>query len=135
MKLYRGQPAYSWILLGVLLFAFPLSSEARNPYRKIFFEDAYPELVGTEVEDLISNDNHCGMCRILPEVGDEHASRFCLRKGLTHDNIDVLPFTSIREVQGQPGAFVVEDAFGVFGEQQRLRGNIGGLQRRQQILS
>ncbi len=58
-------PGLSFVIHIVLLSALsalPIDSDARNPYRKIFFEDAYPELVGTELEDLISNDNHCGVC-------------------------------------------------------------------------
>jgi heterodisulfide reductase subunit A len=52
--------------------------------------------------------DHCGMCRLLPEVGSLDSARFCLRKGLVHDRIRVLPHTRVQRVQGEPGDFHVE---------------------------
>ena len=53
-------------------------------------------------------NNHCGMCRMLPEVGRIQSSRFCLRKGLFHDGIDIFPNSTVQEVRGEPGSFEVE---------------------------
>lgn len=50
-------------------------------------------------------NDHCGMCRMLPFIGREHASQFCMRKSLFHDNISILPNTSIVDVSGEPGDF------------------------------
>lgn len=53
-------------------------------------------------------NNHCGMCRMLPEVGRIQSSRFCLRKGLFHDGIEVLPNSTMQEVRGEPGSFEID---------------------------
>ena len=51
--------------------------------------------------------NHCGMCKMLPLVQRDAASQFCLRKGLFHENIDILLSTEISAVEGEPGNFTV----------------------------
>lgn len=51
--------------------------------------------------------DHCGMCRMLPFVGREHASQFCMRKTLFHDNITIVPDTEVVACEGEPGAFQV----------------------------
>ncbi|MEN8254939.1 MAG: hypothetical protein ABFR33_05655, partial [Verrucomicrobiota bacterium] len=45
-----------------LLFVIPLASQARNPYKKTFFEDVYPSADGTILSDVASNPGHCGAC-------------------------------------------------------------------------
>ncbi len=47
--------------------------------------------------------NHCGMCKMLPLVERDAGSQFCLRKGLYHDNIDILTGTELTGVEGEPG--------------------------------
>ncbi len=49
--------------------------------------------------------DHCGMCKMLPVVGREAGSEHCMRKGLFHDNIRILPFTEVQELSGDPGAY------------------------------
>ncbi|CAB5114700.1 heterodisulfide reductase, subunit A/methylviologen reducing hydrogenase, subunit delta [Olavius algarvensis associated proteobacterium Delta 3] len=51
--------------------------------------------------------NHCGMCKMLPLVERDAASQFCLRKGLFHENIDILLNTDVSAVDGEPGNFTV----------------------------
>lgn len=51
--------------------------------------------------------DHCGMCRMLPFVGREYASQFCMRKSLFHDNITILPETEVVGCQGEAGNFDV----------------------------
>ncbi len=51
--------------------------------------------------------NHCGMCKLLPLVHRDQSSQFCLRKGLFHDNIDLLPSCELRHLDGEPGNFTV----------------------------
>ena len=72
----------------------------------VLLVDATPAIGGllTKLDHQFPN-NHCGMCRILPEVGSELSSNVCLRKGLFHDNIDILPDTTLRGLSGEPGAF------------------------------
>ncbi len=49
--------------------------------------------------------NHCGMCRMLPLVERDAGSQYCLRKGLFHENIDILLSTELTDIEGEPGSF------------------------------
>ncbi|MCG6894513.1 MAG: FAD-dependent oxidoreductase [Desulfobacteraceae bacterium] len=51
--------------------------------------------------------NRCGMCKMLPMVERDAASQFCLRKGLFHENIDILTATELSAVEGEAGRFTV----------------------------
>nr|WP_321257340.1 FAD-dependent oxidoreductase [uncultured Pseudodesulfovibrio sp.] len=51
--------------------------------------------------------DHCGMCKMLPLMSRDSSSQYCLRKGLFHDNIDILLSTEVAEVEGEPGKFFV----------------------------
>jgi heterodisulfide reductase subunit A len=51
--------------------------------------------------------NHCGMCRMLPLLERDAGSQFCLRKGLFHENIEILTATRLAAVEGEPGRFTV----------------------------
>jgi heterodisulfide reductase subunit A len=51
--------------------------------------------------------DHCGMCRMLPLMARDSSSQFCLRKGLFHDNIDIMLSTELVELEGEPGKFFV----------------------------
>ncbi|MBW1900579.1 MAG: response regulator [Deltaproteobacteria bacterium] len=51
--------------------------------------------------------NHCGMCKMLPLVDRDNSSQYCLRKGLFHENIDILLSTDLLSVQGEPGNYQV----------------------------
>jgi heterodisulfide reductase subunit A len=49
--------------------------------------------------------DHCGMCKMLPLVERDTASQYCLRKGLFHENIDILLQTELKDLAGEPGKF------------------------------
>jgi len=51
--------------------------------------------------------DHCGMCQMLPLVRRDAASQHCLRRGLFHENIDILLSTEVTAVEGDPGKFRV----------------------------
>ena len=51
--------------------------------------------------------DHCGMCKMLPLVDRDASSQYCLRKGLFHENIDILLSTELVSVSGEPGNFEV----------------------------
>ena len=51
--------------------------------------------------------NHCGMCKMLPLVDRDISSQYCLRKGLFHENIEILLSTDLLSVQGEPGNYQV----------------------------
>lgn len=52
--------------------------------------------------------DHCGMCRMLPMVGREYSSEYCMRKDLYHENIEIIPFSEVTKVDGEAGNFTVE---------------------------
>lgn len=52
--------------------------------------------------------DHCGMCRMLPMVGREYSSEYCMRKSLHHENIEILPFTEVANISGEAGNFQVD---------------------------
>ncbi len=49
----------------------------------------------------------CGYCRSLPMFDRDRSSQHCLRKGLVHENIEILLSTELMSVQGEPGDFTV----------------------------
>ncbi len=51
--------------------------------------------------------NGCGMCKMLPLVARDAGSQYCLRKGLFHENIDILLSTEIATIAGEAGHFEV----------------------------
>ncbi len=59
--------------------------------------------------------NKCGMCKMLPMVDRDASSQYCLRKGLFHENINILLSTELKEIEDEPGHFQVS-----LREKQRL---------------
>jgi heterodisulfide reductase subunit A2 len=51
--------------------------------------------------------DRCGMCKMLPLLDRDAASQTCLRRGLFHENIEVLLSTEIAAVAGEAGNFQV----------------------------
>ena len=49
----------------------------------------------------------CGMCKMLPLFNRDEGSQYCLRKGLFHENIEILPSTDLMSVEGEAGQFKV----------------------------
>jgi heterodisulfide reductase subunit A len=49
--------------------------------------------------------DHCGMCKMLPLVERDSSSQFCLRKGLFHENIEIMLSTELVKLEGEPGQF------------------------------
>lgn len=45
----------------------------------------------------------CGYCRMLPMFDRDRSSQHCLRKGLFHENIEILLSTELISVEGKPG--------------------------------
>ncbi len=76
---------------------------------RVLMTDASPAIGGVLSKlDYQFPSDHCGMCKMLPMVGREYASQYCMRKSLFHDNIKIMPFTEVVAVRGDPGAFEVE---------------------------
>ena len=53
-------------------------------------------------------DGHCGMCRLLPMLGRDAGVQTCLKRGLFHDDIQVLTRTTLTDLKGRPGAYTAE---------------------------
>jgi heterodisulfide reductase subunit A len=49
----------------------------------------------------------CGYCRMLPMFDRDQSSQHCLRKGLAHENIEILLSTQLISVEGEPGDLTV----------------------------
>ena len=49
----------------------------------------------------------CGMCKMLPLFDRDASSQYCLRKGLFHENIEILLGTELVSLDGEPGRFQV----------------------------
>jgi heterodisulfide reductase subunit A2 len=74
----------------------------------VLLTDSSPAIGGILSKlDVQFPSDHCGMCRMLPFVGRENASQFCMRKSLYHDNITILPDTEVLACEGEPGRFTV----------------------------
>ncbi|MGA7563813.1 MAG: FAD-dependent oxidoreductase [Desulfobaccales bacterium] len=80
---------------------------AESGYQVVLTDDS-PQMGGILAKlDYQFPTDHCGMCRMLPLVGREYASQFCMRKSLFHENIEILPFTEISSVKGDGGNYQV----------------------------
>jgi heterodisulfide reductase subunit A len=81
---------------------------AESGYKVILTNDS-PQMGGILAKlDYQFPTDHCGMCRMLPLVGREYASQYCMRKSLFHEHIEILPFTEITAVKGEGGNYQVE---------------------------
>ena len=70
--------------------------------------DRAPNLGGTLTQlDYQFPSDHCGMCKMLPLVERDSSSQYCLRKGLFHENIDIMLNTELQGMEGEPGKFEV----------------------------
>ena len=70
--------------------------------------DRSPHLGGilTQLDQQFPTDR-CGMCKMLPLVDRDASSQYCLRKGLFHENIEILLSTELSSVEGEAGNFQV----------------------------
>ncbi|MBW2129257.1 MAG: FAD-dependent oxidoreductase [Deltaproteobacteria bacterium] len=80
---------------------------AEQGYRVTLIDRA-PSLGGVLSQlDYQFPSDHCGMCKMLPLVERDAGSQYCLRKGLFHENIDILLSTELVGLDGEPGKFQV----------------------------
>ncbi|MFH1152607.1 MAG: response regulator [Pseudomonadota bacterium] len=68
--------------------------------------DSAPAIGGilSQLDYQFPNDG-CGMCKMLPLVNRDASSQFCLRKGLFHENIQIMLNTRLTAVHGEPGKY------------------------------
>ncbi len=70
--------------------------------------DKAPNIGGilSQLDYQFPNDR-CGMCKMLPLVNRDSSSQYCLRKGLFHENINIMLGTRLTNIEGEPGKFKV----------------------------
>ena len=63
--------------------------------------DKAPNLGGilTQLDYQFPTD-HCGMCKMLPLVERDASSQYCLRKGLFHENIEIMLSAELVALEG-----------------------------------
>ncbi|MFZ2448034.1 MAG: response regulator [Syntrophobacteraceae bacterium] len=73
---------------------------------RVFLIDKAPHIGGILSRlDCQFPSDHCGMCRMLPTINPDASSQFCLRKGLFHENIEIMLGTEMVTLEGEPGKF------------------------------
>jgi heterodisulfide reductase subunit A2 len=74
--------------------------------RRVLLAESSPALGGILSQlDYQFPNNHCGLCRMLPAWERDAASEYCMRKGLFHENIRLLPLTELIALEGEAGRF------------------------------
>jgi heterodisulfide reductase subunit A len=97
------------LVVGAGIAGIKSALELAETGYKVLLTDSSPYIGGIlQKLDYQFPTDHCGMCKMLPLVGRENASQHCMRKSLFHDNIEILPFTEVKSIQGEAGAYVVE---------------------------
>ena len=103
------KPIGTVLVAGAGISGIKAAIELAESGYKVILTDDSPQIGGILAKlDYQFPTDHCGMCRMLPLVGREYASQYCMRKSLFHDNIEILPFTEITAVQGDAGNYKVE---------------------------
>nr|MDA8136191.1 4Fe-4S binding protein [Desulfobacteraceae bacterium] len=103
------KPTGTVLVAGAGISGIKAAIELAEIGYKVLLTDASPQIGGilAKLDNQFPTD-HCGMCRMLPMVGREYASQYCMRKGLYHENIEILPFTELKSVEGDAGNYTVE---------------------------
>ncbi len=105
----ENKPTGTVLVAGAGISGIKAAIELAESGYKVILTDDSPQIGGILAKlDYQFPTDHCGMCRMLPMVGREYASQYCMRKSLFHDNIEILPFTEITAVQGDAGNYKVE---------------------------
>ena len=103
------KPTGTVLIAGAGISGIRAAIELAETGYKVLLTDASTQVGGILAKlDYQFPTDHCGMCRMLPMVGREYSSEYCMRKSLYHENIEILPFTEIQSVSGEPGKFTVE---------------------------
>ncbi|MDI6852705.1 MAG: FAD-dependent oxidoreductase [Deltaproteobacteria bacterium] len=103
------KPTGTVLVVGAGISGIKAAIELAESGYKVILTDESPQMGGILAKlDYQFPTDHCGMCRMLPLVGREYASQYCMRKSLFHENIEILPFTGIDSVQGNGGNYRVD---------------------------
>lgn len=73
---------------------------------RVILTDSKPHIGGILSQlDYQFPTNRCGMCKMLPTVNRDECSEYCLRKGLFHENIEILLSSELISLEGEAGNF------------------------------
>lgn len=102
-----NQKGASALVIGAGISGIRSALDLAEMGHHVLLVDKAPNLGGTlrQLDHQFPTD-HCGMCRMLPMTERDTCSQFCLRKGLFHDNIEIMLSTELAALQGEPGKFV-----------------------------
>src|SRR6056297_4119602 len=96
----------SALVIGAGISGIRASLDLAETGYQVYLVDKAPHIGGIlEKLDYQFPTNHCGMCRMLPAVEPDQVTQQCLRRGLFHDRIEVLPATEIKGISGEAGSF------------------------------
>jgi heterodisulfide reductase subunit A2 len=104
----ENKPTGTVLVAGAGISGVKAAIELAESGYKVILTDDSPQMGGILAKlDYQFPTDHCGICRMLPLVGREYASQYCMRKSLFHENIEILPFTEITSIQGDAGNYQV----------------------------
>ncbi len=96
------------LIIGAGIAGIKAAIELAESGVKVYLCDRQPNIGGTLAQlDKWFPDNHCSMCKILPVIDRDRSSQYCIRRGLFHPNIEILPLTEVVTVAGGIGNFCV----------------------------
>jgi len=73
---------------------------------KVYLTDRSPGIGGTLYQlETWFPDNQCELCKLLPVFNRDECSQFCLRRDLSHPNIELIPNSIVTKLTGEPGNF------------------------------
>lgn len=96
----------SALVIGAGISGIRSALDLAEMHYRVYLIDKAPHLGGvlSQLDHQFPND-HCGMCKMLPTTNRDASSQFCLRKGLFHDNIEIMLSTELVALEGEPGRF------------------------------
>ena len=96
------------LVIGAGIAGIKAALELAESGAQVYLCDRKSYIGGTLTQiDKWFPDNHCGMCKVLPVFDRDRSSQYCLRQGLVHPNIELLPLTEVERVEGEAGNFTV----------------------------
>lgn len=105
----ENKPIGTVLVAGAGISGIKAAIELAETGYKVLLTDSSTQVGGILAKlDYQFPSDHCGMCRMLPMVGREYSSEYCMRKSLYHENIEILPFTEVVSVAGDAGKYKVE---------------------------
>jgi heterodisulfide reductase subunit A len=108
MEKKMAKPVGAVLVVGAGIAGMKASFDLTELGFRVYLLDESPNIGGmlSKLDKWFPTDD-CGMCKILPAFGRDDVSEFCLRRDLTHPDIDLIPNAVVEHVEGLPGSFKV----------------------------